>query len=214
MRTEDLVELLSTDIEPVKKDALAILVTGSLLVALAGAFVLMAIAFGIRPDLANVITTPIFWEKLAFPLSLSVGAVIATSRLGRPGASVGGVGLVFLILPVVCVWAAGTAVVYGAVPADRALAVFGHTWRSCPFNILLLSIPGFIAIFYAMARLAPTRLRLAGAVSGLLAGTVATVAYCFHCPEMSPAFWSIWYVLGVMIVAATGALLGPRLLRW
>ncbi|GLQ51869.1 DUF1109 domain-containing protein [Dyella flava] len=213
MKTEDLVELLSTDIEPVKKNALALLLMGSVLAALAGAFVIMVTVFGIRPDLASVIATPIFWEKLAFPLSLSVGAVIATSRLGRPGASIGA-GWAFLILPVACVWVAGAAVVYGAAPADRALALLGHTWRSCPFNILLLSIPGFIAIFYAMAKLAPTRLRLAGAASGMLAGTLATVAYCFHCPEMSPAFWSIWYLLGMMIASSIGALLAPRLLRW
>jgi hypothetical protein len=173
----------------------------------------MVIIFGIRPKLASVIAAPIFWEKLALPLSLSVGAVIATSRLGRPGASVGG-GWVFLVVPVICVWAAGTAAVYGAAPADRALILFGHSWRSCPFNILLLSIPGFIAIFYAVARLAPTHLPFAGAASGLLAGTVATVAYCFHCPEMSPAFWSIWYMLGMIMAAAIGAFLGPRLLRW
>jgi hypothetical protein len=184
-----------------------------LLIALVGAFVLMATVYGIRPDLASVIATPIFWEKLALPLSLSGGAVLAAGRLSRPGASVGS-GWAFLILPVVCVWAAGITVVYRAAPADRAIALLGHSWQSCPFNILLLSIPGLIAIFYAMASLAPTRLRLAGAASGLLAGTVATVAYCFHCPEMSPAFWSIWYLLGMAIVTAVGALLGPRLLRW
>ncbi|HUB89423.1 MAG TPA: DUF1109 domain-containing protein [Dyella sp.] len=205
--------MLAKDIEPVKKNTLARLLTGSLLLALTGAAVLMAMVFGVRPDLSSAIATPIFWEKLAFPLSLSVGAAIATSRLSRPAASVG-VAWVILILPVACVWMAGIAVVGAAAPADRAVAIFGQSWRSCPFNILLLSIPGFIAIFYAVAHLAPTRLRLAGAASGLLAGTVATVAYCFHCPEMSPAFWSIWYLLGMAIVAALGALLGPRLLRW
>jgi len=125
-----------------------------------------------------------------------------------------GSGWAFLALPVACVWAAGITVVYRAAPADRAIALLGHSWRSCPFNILLLSIPGFIAIFYAMASLAPTRLPFAGAAAGLLAGTLAAVAYCFHCPEMSPAFWSIWYLLGMAIVTAIGALLGPRLLRW
>jgi Uncharacterized protein conserved in bacteria len=213
MRSEDLVALLSKDVEPVKKDALARLLNGSILMALIGASVLMAMIFGVRPDLPSAIVTPIFWEKLAFPLTLSVGAAMATSRLSRPATSVGVV-WALLILPIVCVWIAGIEVVCTVAPADRAAAVFGQSWRSCPFNILLLSIPGFIAIFYAVANLAPTRLRIAGAASGLLAGALATVAYCFYCPEMSPAFWSIWYLLGMAIVAAMGALLGPRLLRW
>jgi hypothetical protein len=48
----------------------------------------------------------------------------------------------------------------------------------------------------------------------LLSSSIATIAYCLHCPEMSPAFWSIWYVLGMVLVAALGAALGPKLLRW
>jgi hypothetical protein len=31
---------------------------------------------------------------------------------------------------------------------------------------------------------------------------------------MSPAFWSVWYVIGMLLPAAVGAWLGPRLLRW
>lgn len=31
---------------------------------------------------------------------------------------------------------------------------------------------------------------------------------------MSPAFWSIWYVLGMTLASAFGALFGPMLLRW
>jgi hypothetical protein len=49
---------------------------------------------------------------------------------------------------------------------------------------------------------------------GLHASSISAVAYCFHCSEMSPAFWSIWYLLGMMFPAALEAVLGPELLRW
>ena len=39
-------------------------------------------------------------------------------------------------------------------------------------------------------------------------------AYTLHCPELAPAFVAVWYVLGMLIPAAAGALLAPRLLRW
>ncbi len=65
-----------------------------------------------------------------------------------------------------------------------------------------------------MGRLAQTGLRPAGAMAGLLAGSVATVAYCLHCPEMEVPFWAVWYVVGMLIPALAGWLLGPRLLRW
>jgi hypothetical protein len=92
--------------------------------------------------------------------------------------------------------------------------VLGHSWRVCPFNIVLLSVPVFPAVFWAMRGLAPTRPRVAGAVAGLLSSALATIAYCLHCPEMSPAFWAVWYVVGMLLPAAIGAWQGPRLLRW
>lgn len=169
--------------------------------------------FGLRPDLSSVIHTPLFWGKLAFPLCIGVGALLATSRLARPGVPVGS-GWPILATPVAIVWLAGTVVVVTAAPGDRSLLILGHSWHSCPFNILLLAIPGFFSVFWAIKGLAPTRLRLTGAVAGLLAGSIATVAYCFHCPEMSAAFWGIWYLLGMIVSSAVGALLGPKLLRW
>jgi len=101
-----------------------------------------------------------------------------------------------------------------AEPAQRVPLVLGLTWRTCPFNIVLLSVPTFAAVFWAVRGLAPTSLRVAGAASGLFASALATIAYCLHCPEMSPAFWSVWYVIGMLLPAGAGAWLGPRLLRW
>jgi hypothetical protein len=65
-----------------------------------------------------------------------------------------------------------------------------------------------------MKGLAPTRLRLAGAVAGLLAGAVGALVYCLHCPEMGAPFIGFWYLLGTLIPTSVGALLGPQLLRW
>jgi len=38
--------------------------------------------------------------------------------------------------------------------------------------------------------------------------------YSLHCPEMEAPFIGFWYLLGMLIPTAVGALLGPRLLRW
>ncbi|PRY07763.1 DUF1109 domain-containing protein [Paraburkholderia sp. BL25I1N1] len=213
MRTDDLVGLLATGVTPVGRGTTARRFGISLPVAALGATALMAAVFGIRPDLGGVVKTPIFWEKLALPLCLAMGALIASVRLARPGAKVGA-GWPIMAIPVLVVWIAAIMIVVTAAPKDRLPAVLGHSWRSCPFNILLLAVPGLIAVFWAVKGLAPTSLRLAGAACGLLASSIATVAYCFHCPEMSPAFWSIWYMAGMLLTAALGAVLGPKFLRW
>jgi hypothetical protein len=65
-----------------------------------------------------------------------------------------------------------------------------------------------------MKGLAPTRLALAGAAAGLLAGSAGALIYALHCPEMEAPFLAIWYLLGMLIPTAVGAAIGPRLLRW
>ncbi|MGH6637725.1 MAG: DUF1109 domain-containing protein, partial [Polaromonas sp.] len=112
------------------------------------------------------------------------------------------------------VWLLAIWTFANAAPDQRQALVFGRTWASCPFSITMLSVPVFIGIFWAMKGLAPTRLVLAGAGGGLLAGAVGAFVYAFHCPEMAAPFLGIWYVAGMVIPALAGALLGPRLLHW
>ncbi|ODP34555.1 DUF1109 domain-containing protein [Pandoraea sp. ISTKB] len=213
MRTDEFVNLLAAGESPVPRGVAARRFSVAIAVALVGGAVLMLALYGIRPDIGLVARTPIFWAKVAFPLSLAVGAVVAVGRLARPAARVG-MGLPLISAPVLVVWLAAAAVVATAVPEARLGLLLGQTWRSCPFNILLLSTPGFVAMIWAMRGLAPTRPRRAGAAAGLLASAIGTLVYCLHCPEMSPAFWGLWYLLGLLLPTLIGALLGPRLLRW
>lgn len=213
METDRLVSLLARGVTPVDPHVVTRRFGWALLAAALGATLLVVICYGVRPDLRTISTTPIFWAKVALPATLAAGALAVTVRLSRPGARVGwawaGIGV-----PVAAVWLAGLIAVLVA-PADaRAALVMGETWRSCPFNIAVLSIPGFAAAFAAVRGLAPTQLRLAGAATGLLAGATATIAYCLHCPEMSVSFWAVWYILGMLVPTVVGALAGPRWLRW
>jgi len=65
-----------------------------------------------------------------------------------------------------------------------------------------------------MKHLAPTRLVVAGAGAGLLAGAQALIVYSLYCAEMAIPFWGVWYVLSLMLTVALGAVLAPVLLRW
>ncbi|MEX3936270.1 DUF1109 domain-containing protein [Paraburkholderia phymatum] len=213
MKTDDLISLLSNQVTRVDRVAVARRFIKAMLLGALGSLILMTIVFGVRHDLGSVARTSIFWAKLAYPLAIAVGAMLAVMRLGRPGARAGYT-WALVALPFVAVWVAGALVLDGVAPAGRWPLVLGQTWRTCPFNILLLSVPTFPAVFWAVKALAPTDLRLAGAAAGLLASSTATVVYCLHCPEMSPAFWSVWYAIGMLMPAGIGAWLGPKLLRW
>jgi len=213
MNTHELIDLLASGEGPVERHALARRLGVALLGGALGALLLTTTLYGVRTDLAEVAVTPIFWAKVALPGSLALLALWLTQRLARPGVR-GGAAWTLLALPLLLVWLGAAVTLASAPPETRADLILGRTWRTCALNISLLSVPAFLAIFWALRGLAPTRLRQAGAAGGLLAGATATLAYCLHCPEMGVPFWGVWYLLGMLVPTVLGAVLGPRVLRW
>ncbi|NKJ47798.1 anti-sigma F factor [Burkholderia sp. SG-MS1] len=213
MKTDEFISLLATGVAPTDRHALTKRFAVAVLSGAAGATLIMAGLLGVRRDLADVALTPIFWAKVALPLCLMLGSLWMSTRLARPGGRAGASGWL-IAAPVAAVWLAGAYVLMGTPDDGRLALVLGKTWRVCPFNIAMLSVPGFVAVFWALKGLAPTQLALTGAAGGLLAGSTATLAYCLHCPEMGIPFWGAWYLLGMLVPTVIGALLGPRLLRW
>lgn len=213
MKTDDLVTLLANGIKPI--DRHVALKTFILALALggAGAVLLLAIVFGLRPDILQVLVLPVFWIKVAFPLGVAVAATHVLQRLMVPGATIG-VRWAAPTLPVLAAWAGALVILANAPEAAQASLILGRTWRTCPLNIALLSLPLFVSVHWAVRQMAPTHLRAAGAMAGLLAGATATIVYCLHCPEMEVPFWAVWYVAGMLIPTVLGGLLGPRILRW
>lgn len=213
MNTDDLIKLLAANVEPVPAQQLVQRHALATVAGLAGAAVIMFPWLGVRAGLAVDTQLAMFWVKFGFVAFLLAGGLFAAARLSRPGASLEQVPAV-IVLPLAAMWVLAVAVLMQAAPGESAKLVFGDTWKSCPINIAVLSLPAFAAAFWAMRGLAPTRLRLAGAAAGFAAGAAGALVYSLHCPELTAPFLGIWYVLGMLIPAAAGALLGPRLLRW
>lgn len=213
MKTDELIAMMASGVAPVDRRLPLRQMVQALTLGAVLSLLLMLKIYGLRPDLGVMLEVPMFWIKLAFPSALAVGAMLVLRRLMRPGLRVGAT-WAGIALPSLAIWAGGALVLLSSPAAQRLPLLMGSTWRSCPFNIALLSVPLFIGIFWAVRGMAPTRLRLAGAVAGLLAGAVATMVYCLHCPEMEAPFWGLWYFLGMLVPAFAGLLLGPRLLRW
>jgi hypothetical protein len=92
--------------------------------------------------------------------------------------------------------------------------MLGASYQVCARNIVIISAPIFLGVFWALRSLAPTRLTLAGAAAGVLSGALGTFIYAFHCNESAYPFVAIWYTLGIASVGLLGALLGRAALRW
>ncbi|WP_343638475.1 DUF1109 domain-containing protein [Roseateles sp.] len=213
MKTDELIGLLARDAGPVPARAGERRFAIALMVGVALALAWVQAAYGIRADLAAVMGTAAFWQKVAMPLSVAGTGLIVVFRLGHPGVRMGGWWL-GVWLPVSLLWIWAAAVLWMAEPAARAPLVLGTTWRTCVFNVTATALPIGVALLWALRGLAPTRPALTGAAAGWLAGAVGACVYSLHCPEMAAPFVAIWYVLGMGLSAALGAVAGRRWLRW
>lgn len=213
MKTDDLVTMLAAGVEAVDRKAIAQRYATAIGGGTCVAILLMALLLGVRADLDEAVRLPMFWVKIAFVGSLVVASLVAALRLSRPGVQLAWVPGA-LAAPVLAMWLLAALVLTGADPARRAEMFFGQTWTSCPFLVAMLSAPIFAGVLWTMKGLAPTRLRLAGAAAGLLSGAIGALVYSLHCPELEAPFLAFWYLLGMVIPTAAGALLGPRVLRW
>ena len=213
MNTDTLIDRLACDVRRVPRHARLYRLGAGLVAGAIITLIVVALGLGIRPDLAVAAHGFAFWMKSIYTISLGIGAFAVTAHLARPE-PVRLRRFWPLAIPLVLLGMVGL-VEMAKVPSTQWLAMwFGNTWKICPWLVLLLAVPIFVGLLLSFRRLAPTRLRAAGAAAGLTAGAWAATLYCLHCPEMSAIFVLTWYTLGMALAAGIGALFGPRLLRW
>ncbi|MFO1330093.1 MAG: DUF1109 domain-containing protein [Rubrivivax sp.] len=213
MRTSELIRILAADADPVVRSS----PRGRLLRAATwggvASLVLMVLTLKVRADVVQATLLAMFWGKLAFGLMLTAAALELVHRASIPGRTPGAMP-VLLAVPPVAIWSVGILDLASAPADERVSLLLGQTWAVCPALITMLSVPFFLATIRAVRSQAPTRLRLAGAATGLFSGAAAAVVYALHCPEMAAPFIGTWYLLGIVTPAAIGWIAGPRLLRW
>jgi len=209
MKTDDWIDCLARDAGPVDRTRPLWRLGGAL-----GAAVLISVlasvgVLGVDPQLQLNAPTAL---KFAYLLALLGGCVRLLWRLGRPGLNPrraqGGVLGVWLAMGGVAL----AVLLFAATPAQELL--LGQSWTTCPRQVAALALPALLLGLWGMQGLAPTQARAAGLVTGLTAGAIGALGYALHCPEWSPLFVWVWYGLGMLVPAACGWLLGPRLLRW
>lgn len=213
MKTDELIDMLGTNIEPVKDGQLRNTLLLALVTGTAVALCLMLTIFG-APAVA-------FGEEyfgltalaLAFTLGLvAAGAsfLIRAARPGKPGRKpLVVIGLLFLVL-----LSAGIVALIGTHPAAWGGMVFGPQWAACLICIPLFAIAPFASLIWALRNEAPTNLTRTGAVTGLVAGALSAAVFAVHQPSGSIPFIVLWYGGPIVLCTLVGAVLGPRLLRW
>ena len=213
MKTDDLVAMLSANVEPVGSGlvgrAISIAVTAGAVIALG----VVLVALGARADLTTTRAVVFLSLKLEFANAVVGVAVRYLTRLARPGAE-RGISPFTVVVPFAAI-ALLCAISLGAAPSSHwNRMILGDEWLECLLSIPIIAIVPFAVTIFAVRRAAPTNLVRAGAVSGLIAGGVSAIAYALHCTDDSLPFVAAWYGGTIVLCTLAGAALGPRLLRW
>ncbi|WP_404373644.1 NrsF family protein [Sphingomonas sp. MMS24-J45] len=212
--TDALIDSLAEQVVPVAPGAVGGRLVSALLIGSVVTALAVVIWLGLRPDLSHALYGSMIWIKWAYTLSIGMLAALGVAVIARPERRALGWLWLALLLPVGLLAALAVAQVM-ATPRDGwPMLWLGHSWQRCSISVVLLALPIFVATLRALRSLAPTRLRLAGAMAGLAAGGIAATLYGVHCPETAAPFVLTWYSLGIVAAMAIGAMIGPRALRW
>jgi hypothetical protein len=212
MKTDDLVALLSTDLEPVEcrsiVRALCFALGGGSIMALGIAF----FSLGFCSDFTTTRALIVLTLKLALAIGVVALAMVYLTRLARPG----GERKIppFLIVVPFLVLGFLAVISLGTPRAHWDTMIVGDDWLQCLFSIPIIAIVPFAGSVWALRKGAPTNLVRAGAFAGLVAGGVSAMAYALHCTDDSLPFIAIWYGGTILLCTLAGAALGPRFLRW
>jgi hypothetical protein len=207
--TDDLIHSLASTAGTQQRGAslqAALAVTGA--ASLACALLLVFSVFGIRQDFADMAVRMPFAFKITYSGALVVGASVAALYAATPGAPATAL---YATLPAVILLACGV------IFDPTGFPIMGRTNAAvaiCVGRILFLSLPAMILTFVFMRKAAPTQPLFAGAVVGMLSGSVGALAYTLACRNDGTAFVAIWYAVACAIMVAIGAIVGHRVLRW
>lgn len=214
MNTEHLINILATDVPAVqpglvRNELIAVLAAGA-----GTALGAMLALFGMP---AHTLAEPFIGVRLAtlaVMLTFIVAGSICLLNVARPGEPrilpLIGIGILLAIL--LC---AGIGALLMTSPADRGRMLFGSQWTQCLERFPVVSLPPTaMLVWFVRRRMAPTHLRLSGAIIGSLAASLGAFMLACCLPPTSLPLIAFDFGGLIALSAGAGALLGPRLLRW
>ena len=213
MKTDDLIDVLSTNLEPVDPGKVGRYLGISIVAGLSVALVSGIVALGLRWDFYEPNALQSLLLKLAFGIAVMLlGSMFLLKHL-RPGGEFRS-WAVLAGAPLAIALALGAISLISMPQAHWDHMMLGDQWLQCLISIPIIAVLPFAVIMWAVRMAAPTDLARTGALAGLVAGGISAIAYALHCTDDSLPFVALWYGGTIVLCTIAGGLLGPRLLRW
>lgn len=211
MKTTDLIDMMAQEgTEP--SVAARSLPLGVLAGVVISALLLLSF-WGVRSDFGSVIVEPLVLLKTMLPLITAAPCLLWVTRSQRPDYSLNRQRS-WLLIPVLLVIGLLLFALQAMPSAQWLAAIKGETLFACLLSIPLLAAPILACLLWVMRQGAPSNPSRTGAFCGIAAGCLATSIYAFHCFEDNPAFYGVWYSVGIVLVGIVGQQLGKKVLKW
>jgi hypothetical protein len=212
MDTDQLIRTLAAD-STQRAQPVGFVLMLALLAAAPVSLLMFFTELGVRADVMTAMRNPFFDLKFAVTLALAASAIAVSLHLSRPEASLRRFGW-WLLVPAGLLVAGISGEMMMPQRAPMMTRLVGNNSRACLISIPLMSLPLLAAALFGLRHGAPARPAVAGAIAGLLAAGLAATLYASHCTDDSPLFVATWYTIGTALVAAVGALIGSKVLRY
>ena len=212
MKTDDLIAALTADLET-RPTPLRPLFAFDVVLGFVVSATFFFLFLGLRKSFFVSLDQPRFLFKFLFTSTMAASGLVLAWRLARPATALGAARLAVWLAPALIVVACLAEL--ATVPAGEWFArMIGHNAIHCLTLIPLMALAPLVGLFLALKHGAPTEPRRAGAAAALAASGLSATLYAMNCPDDSPFFLAVWYILATSIVVALGWFAGGRWLRW
>jgi hypothetical protein len=213
VRTEDLIQQLAGEVQPVSRLRPVAMRLAGWLVLAAVSFGVVLLLMGVRRSLGDGADRADFAFEAALLIVTALSAAAGALVVSVPGAERSPV---VRWAPVIAatasiLWAAGELGYAAATGAPTGRLTFA--WHCIYKTSSIAAVPG-IALFVMVRRAAPLRAVWAGLLAVLATAAVGVLGANVICPNDRPLHMLLWHVAPLMLFAAGGAALGAWLLKW
>lgn len=186
---------------------------GYALLATAVAVVAVIASLGARADLVAGRLDPVFLLAAGLFLLLGIAASVTVVVMSRPrvGSDHGG-----------WIWAASMAALIPVsgilIAAGRGSSIFSTAQTVHGAECLACGLGAgtlvFATLVWWLRQGAPTSPERAGLLTGIASGSLGIFAFSLHCADNDIVHVGLWHSAVVVLLAAAGRVLVPRLVRW
>ena len=212
INTPDLINALAANLTPVRRLRPPLTRAACWLLLAALVLALLAVAEGVRPDLARRLQDPTFVARVAGALLTGILAAIAAFQLSLPDRSRR---WLLLPAPALAVWLStvGYQCLTNWVSLEPDGIRLGETAR-CFATLVLTSLPLSLAMLMMLRHTAPLRPTAATLVGGLAVGAITATALSLVHDMDATVLILIWNLGTAVLFVGLAGVFGRRMFSW